>query len=440
MVAIQAEELVFGYQRHLADWYATARAEQLPPPGDDWLIWLIMAGRGFGKTRAGAEWLAEQAQVNHGTRWAIVAPTFADCRDTCIEGESGLLSCLEDGTYEWHRSIGELYLPYADSHIKCFAAEEPNRLRGPQHHGAWCDEVSSWRYEDAWDQLMFGMRLGKRPRIACTTTPKPNKLTKTIMADPDVVITRGSTFDNRDNLAPTALKKLREKYEGTRLGRQELNAELLDDVPGALWTRGMLDRCRTRSAPARGFKRIVIGVDPSGSSGISGAKNRRQMEQMSVSDQGDSQGIVAAALGYDDICYILSDDSMNEHPFSWGKAVVDAYNDLEADLVVAEANYGGAMVEAVIKSAAGDDAFIPVKLVTASRGKHIRAEPVAALYEQRRVRHIGSFADLEDQMCNMTSTEYLGGGSPNRLDAMVWAVTELMLDGGKGKVVKVKFG
>lgn len=424
------------WQEKRLAWLNTARPEQLPPPGDDWITWFIKAGRGFGKTRAGAEWLAEQAESNPNTRWAIVAPTIADVRDTCIEGESGILHCLGTG-YEWHRSMSEIILPNG-TRIKGFAAEEPNRLRGPQHHGAWCDEVSSWRYEDAWDQLQFGLRLGAHPRVVCTTTPKPNSLTRTIMSDADTVITTGSTFDNASNLAPTALKKLRQKYEGTRLGRQELNAELLEDAPGALWSRGIIEMCRVRRMPASGFKRIVIGVDPSGSAGkaASGPKKKAGV----YNEEGDSQGIIAAGLGYNDEAYIIADDTINGSPFEWGSKVVNAYNDLEANLVVAEKNFGGEMVRHVIKQAAKDDQFIPVKLVNASRGKAVRAEPVAMLYEQNRIHHVGTFPELEDQMVNLTPTEYLGSGSPDRLDALVWCITELMLGGNSAKVVKVKFG
>lgn len=417
------------------EWLNTARPEQVPPPGLDWETWLIMAGRGFGKTRAGAEWLADQMSTQPGTRWAIVAPTIADARDTCVEGQSGLLSALPDNSYEWHRSLGELIL-WNGARAKCFAAEEPNRLRGPQHHGAWCDEVSSWRYDDAWDQLLFGLRLGTHPRVVCTTTPKPNALTRQILTDEGTVITRGSTFDNADNLAATALKKLRKKYEGTRLGRQELNAELLDDAPGALWSRGLLDVTRVRRMPGSGFARVVIGVDPSGSAGQQKSKKKGQE---TTNETGDAQGIIAAGLGHNGHAYIISDDTINGSPHEWGTRVVNSYNDLGADLVVAEKNYGGEMVRHVIQQAAEGD-FIPVKMVNATRGKAIRAEPIAMLYEQNRVHHVGSFAELEDQMCNITPTEYLGNGSPNNLDALVWCLTELMLGGSTAKVVKVKFG
>ena len=411
------------WMRKRLAWLETARPEQMPPPGVDWLTWLIMAGRGFGKTRAGAEWLAERLNTQPNTRWAIVAPTIADARDTCVEGQSGLLAALPDGTYDWHRSLGELVY-HNGARVKCFAAEEPNRLRGPQHHGAWCDELSSWRYDDAWDQLMFGLRLGTNPQVCVTTTPKPNPLTRQVMSDEDTIITRGSTFDNADNLAPKALKKLKQKYEGTRLGRQELNAELLDDAPGALWTRGTLELTRVKRMPGSGFKRIVVGLDPSGSDG---------------SDDGDSQGIIAAGLGHNDHVYIISDDSMRGSPNEWAMRAINTYNDLEADLIVAEKNFGGEMVRSTIRNASSDT-LVPVKMVHASRGKSVRAEPVSMLYEQNRVHHIGTFPELEDQMVNMTPTEYLGNGSPDRLDALVWAVTELALGGSTAKVIKVKFG
>lgn len=436
-LAIPREGFTRKAQQLRSRWLLTARPEQVPPPGMDWDTWLIMAGRGFGKTRAGAEWLADQMVTQPDTRWAIVAPTIADARDTCVEGESGVLACLPDNTYSWHRSLGELILANG-ARAKCFAAEEPNRLRGPQHHGAWCDEVSSWRYEDAWDQLQFGLRLGKNPRVVCTTTPKPNALTRTILSDEGTVITRGSTFDNVDNLAAKALKKLKKKYEGTRLGRQELNAELLDDAPGALWTRGTLEVTRVKRMPGSGFKRVVVGVDPSGSAGLEKSKKKKQ--EGTYDEAGDSQGIVAVGLGYNDHAYVISDDTINGSPLEWGQRVVNTYQDLEADLVVAEKNYGGEMVRHVIKQAAGEDNYIPVKMVNATRGKAVRAEPCAMLYEQNRVHHVGTFAELEDQMCNLTPTEYLGNGSPDRLDALVWCLTELMLGGNSAKIVKVQFG
>jgi predicted phage terminase large subunit-like protein len=386
-------------------WLEKARPEQLPP-GGNWRLWLILAGRGFGKTRTGAEETAWRAMCGP-IRFAIVAPTFQDARNTCVEGESGLLSVLEPAglVSKWNRSNGEIELT-SGAKGQIFAAEEPNRLRGPQFHWAWCDELSSWRYDDAWDQLMFGLRLGSDPRVMVTTTPKPNPLTKRLLCEAGTVITTGSTFDNAANLAPSALAALKSRYEGTRLGRQELYAHMLDDTPGALWTRGMI-------AAAAGiipdtFKRVVVAVDPSGSDG----------------ERGDSQGIVVAGLGHDGRAYVLEDASLRASPSEWGARAVLAYAQHKADRIVAEANYGGAMVQAVIQTHGPN---LPVKLVNASRGKIVRAEPVAALYEQGRVTHVRGLTDLEDQMCQMTGDGYAGEGSPDRVDALVWALTDLML-------------
>lgn len=311
----------------------------------------------------------------------------------------------------WNRSLGELILVNG-TRYKLFGAEEPERLRGPQHHRAWCDELGAWRYSETWDQMLFGLRLGNNPQAVVTTTPKPIPLVRNIMKSPRTIITRGSTFDNAANLAPSALEQLREKYEGTRLGRQELNAEILDDVPGALWTRAMVEAALVRQAPQ--MARVVVALDPSGTKGSE--------------DAGDSIGLVIAGKGVDGNAYVLADRTCKLSPDGWGRIAVNAYREFKADRIVAERNFGGAMVEHVIRSV---DRTVAYKEVTASRGKVIRAEPVAALYEQGRVKHVGGFAELEDQMCAMTSGGFLGEGSPDRLDAAVWALTELMLNNNR---------
>lgn len=396
-------------------WLRTARKEQLTPAGD-WWVWLIMAGRGFGKTRTGAEDLAWYGQENADTRLAVVAPTYSDARDICIEGESGLLNVVPGSLIQtWNRSLGELVLTNK-TRIKLFSAEEPERLRGPQHHRVWCDELAAWQNQMAtWDQIQFGLRLGQDPRCVVTTTPKPTPLIRQLVAAPTTYITRGSTFDNAANLAPSALAKFRAKYEGTRLGRQELDAELLEDVQGALWTRAMVEDARLSGAlPA--MRRIVVAVDPSGSDGTSG----------------DMQGIVVAGEGVDGRGYVVEDASMRGSPDEWCKRVAFLFHKHQADRVVAEKNYGGAMVEAVLRAAAPN---LPVVLVTASRGKHVRAEPIAALYEQKRITHAEPYPELEDELVLMTGAGYAGTGSPNRLDAMVWGFTELMLaDNAQGWV------
>lgn len=388
------------------EWRAKRRPNQTPPPGD-WLVWKIMAGRGFGKTRTGAEWVKDRMLLNPGQRGAVVAPTFADARDTCIEGESGLLNVIPSELIAtWNRSLGEFALTNG-SQVKLFSADEPDRLRGPQHHFAWCDELAAWRYPDAWDQLMFGLRLGDDPRAVVTTTPRPVPLVRSILKEPTTVVTRGSTFDNAANLAPAILAKLREKYEGTRLGRQELFAELLEDVPGALWTWQMIEAARLSGA-LPDMERVVIGVDPAITSG----------------EDADETGIVVAGKGRDGRGYVLADLSLRGTPDEWARAVKAAQEGYGADCIVAEGNQGGEMVKAVIRT------VLPVarvKIVHASRGKFARAEPIAALYEQGRVSHAGGLAELEAQLTSYSPSA--AKKSPDRLDAMVWALTELMLKG-----------
>lgn len=335
-------------------------------------------------------------------RIAVVAPTYADARDTCVEGESGLLGVLPKRLLKtWNRSLGELETVNG-SHIKLFSADTPERLRGPQHHFAWCEELAAWEYPETWDQLQFGLRLGERPRVVVTTTPKPTLLIKQLLTRADCHVTRGSTFDNAANLAPAALEQLRLRYEGTRLGRQELYAEVLEDIEGALWSRGMIET--SRGVGPYAYKRVVVGVDPSGGGG-------------------SEQGIVVAGLGKDGRFYVLDDRSCLLSPDGWGRRVVDAYHEHTADRVVGEGNFGGDMVEHTIRTV---DPNVSYRKVTASRGKRLRAEPVVALYEQGRVTHVGRFGALEDQMCSWVPDADYEQASPDRLDALVWAITELM--------------
>jgi phage terminase large subunit-like protein len=363
-----------------------------------------MAGRGYGKTRIGAEFV-RKAKNHHG-RIALIAETAADVRDVMIEGESGILATSPD----WDRPE---YLPSKrelrwknGSIAKTYSGEEPGQLRGPQHEVAWYDELAKYQYaQDSWDQGQFGLRLGPWPRALVTTTPRPIPVIKSIMASPSTVITRGKTYDNARNLAPAFIKAVREKYEGTRLGRQELSGEVLDDFPGALWSRDMLDQATYKGIiPA--FSRTVVAVDPSGFE----------------DETGDSQGIIVAAVGVDGYYYVIEDGTVRLKPDGWGRRVIDLYHKHKADRIVAEANYGGAMVRHTIQTSMPS---APITMVDATRGKHIRAEPIAALYEQKKVRHIVAFAALEDQMCMMTTQGYEGAGSPDRLDALVWALTDL---------------
>lgn len=394
-------------------WLGLARPDQLPP--EDYFVWLLLAGRGSGKTRSGAEdiWFpASQSEQ----RIAVVGPTSNDVRKTCFEGESGLLNVIpQELIKQYNRSgAGELWLT-SGSYFVGYSAEEPERLRGPQHHRAWCDELAAWRYlEETWDQLLFGLRLGSNPNIIVTTTPKPVGLVRQLVASNDTFISRASTFDNAKNLPKKILDKLRAKFEGTRLGRQELSAEILDDNPNALWSIRQLDELRVQKAPT--LKRIVVAVDPPASSG----------------PEADECGIVVMGVdfgerGYEH-GYVLADMTVQGlSPEGWSAVVRTAYRSWDADVVVAEVNNGGDMVESVIRAA---DPSIPVKKVHATRGKVRRAEPVAMLYEQKRVHHVGTHGSLEDQMSDFSvdfDTRVMGY-SPDRVDSLVWAATELMVE------------
>lgn len=385
-------------------WLSVARADQIAPEGD-WDTWLILAGRGWGKTRTGAEDAAWYGIRNPGSRIAIVAPTAADARDTCVEGESGLINVLpREMVRNWNRSLGELVLTN-DTRYKLFSAEEPERLRGPQHHRAWCDELAAWKYPETWDQLMFGLRLGERPQAVVTTTPKPTVMVKQIATSAATVLTRGSTFDNAANLAPSALAKLKEKYEGTRLGRQELNAEILGDLPGALWSMSTLDTYRKKTATC---ERIVVAIDPAASN----------------NPDSDEHGIVVAGREGQE-GRVLEDASLQGSPTDWARRAISLYRSWAADAVVVEVNQGGDMVSHTLRTI---DPSVNIIEVRASRGKHVRAEPIAALYEQGRIAHVGAFPELESQMTQMTIHGYEGVGSPDRVDALVWAFTELFPD------------
>ncbi len=394
MLPVEIESLYY-------TWRLWARPEQLPPAGE-WLTWLLLAGRGFGKSRTGAEWAREQARSMPGSHGALVAPTAADARDVMVKT---LLACTprwEGLRYEPSKRA----LVWANgSTATVYSAEEPDRLRGPQHHWAWCDEVAAWAYaEDCWDMLQMTLRLGERPRAVVSTTPRPATLVRRLVADPGTIISRGSTFDNAENLSESFLQSVRERYEGTRLGRQELYAEILDDVPGALWQRDLLDRLRVRELPQ--MRRVVVAIDPAVTAG----------------EESDETGIVVAGLGKDGHAYVLSDLTCKDSPDGWARKAVRAYHLHKADRIVAERNQGGDMVEHTIRTV---DKTVSYKSVVAKRGKYVRAEPVAALYEQARVHHVGAFPQLEDQQCRYVPDGY--DGSPDRVDALVWALTELML-------------
>jgi phage terminase large subunit-like protein len=397
----------------LHDWREFARPAQLAPPGA-WGVWMFLAGRGAGKTRSGAEWVRGQVKAGCG-RIALIAPTAGDARDVMVEGESGLLSvCWSGDKDDKGNPMGRpLYEPskrrvtWQNGAIATlFSAEEPERLRGPQSDAMWADEVAAWNNAvDTWDMAMFGLRLGSDPRAMVTTTPKPVPIIRSLIADPDTVVTTGSTYDNASNLSAKFIKKIRDKYEGTRLGRQEINAELLDDVQGALWTRDMIKTI----AGLPEMSRIVVAVDPSGASG---------------QGDGDNIGIIVAGRTIDGLYHVIEDSTCNLSPAGWGRRACDRYSHYAADRIVAERNFGGAMVESTIKT---QDPKAAVKLVTASRGKSVRAEPIAALYEQGKVTHARGLDQLENQMMHMTLTGYVGEKSPDRVDALVWALTDLAL-------------
>lgn len=385
-------------------WPFWARPNQVPPdPG--WHYWLILAGRGFGKTRTGAEWVRAEVGRGAARHIALVGPTAHDVRATMVEGESGLLAiCPDHERPDFEPSKNRLTWP-CGARATLFSADQPDRLRGPQHDIAWADELCAWRQaQSAWDMLMFGLRLGSHPRCCITTTPKPSALLETLLNDPATHVTRGSSFDNAQNLAPSFLAEITAKYEGTRLGRQELHAEVLLDVAGALWSRDQLAVCMASRPSA--FDRLVVAVDPPATSG----------------PDADACGIVVAGrLGSK--AYVLEDLSLKQAtPLEWARRAVAAYHEYQADRLVAETNQGGEMVEAILRQI---DAGVAVRRVHASRGKKLRAEPVAALYEQNRVFHCASMPDLEDEMCRFTGAA--SDTSPDRLDALVWALTDLLL-------------
>lgn len=391
----------------LGTWSFWARAEQLPPPGN-WTGWLILAGRGFGKTRTGAEFVTDEVKAGRGTRVGLIAETSADGRDIIAEGESGLIAvgdrCRFRPAYE--PSKRRLTWPNG-AQATLYDGREPDQLRGPQHDLVWADELAKYRYAQAvYDQMLFGLRLGDHPRWIATTTPRPIPLLRQLMTDATVHVTRGRTVDNLANLAPTFRKTVIERYEGTRLGRQELDAEILGDAPGALWTRRGLDECRVAKAPP--LARIVVAVDPAVTSG----------------EGANEWGIVTAGVGDDGHGYVLDDLSGVYSPDQAVRRAIAAYRGFNAETMVVEVNQGGEMFASLLRTIASTQ---PVRLaeVRATQGKVVRAQPIAALYEQGRVHHVGTHATLEDQMVNFTPERDAKLPSPDRVDALVWAFTKL---------------
>lgn len=407
----EAEILALAY-----DWKTFRRDKQAEPPGD-WLIWLILTGRGWGKNRTGGETIRHWVESGKCKRLVLVARTAGDVRKVMVEGDGGIL----DISPPWFMPIYEpakCQLTWPNGAIALlFGAEKPDALRGPQCDGWWADEIATWQYLDAaWDNIQFGARLGNDVRGIVTTTPRPIKQIKELIENPHCHVTRGNTFENAANLAPGAIAILKEKYEGTRIGRQELNAEILEDNPLALWKRGDIEKHRVKEAPD--MPMIIVGVDPAVSA---------------TEDSAETGIIIAGKDGQNPPhYYILGDRTQNmASPNKWGRAAVEAYKDFSADKIVPEANQGGDMVVNTIRTI---DSRVPIKKVHASRGKRTRAEPVASLSEQGRLHHVGCFPELEDQMCEWVPPELEassdGTSRPkqkacDRMDAAVWAVTEL---------------
>jgi phage terminase large subunit-like protein len=423
----------------LHTWEFWARDNQLEPApvldnGELWTIWLILAGRGFGKTRTGAETVIEWVKTGQCKRIALIAEDSADARDVMVEGESGIIACSpRDFKPKYEPSKRRLTWPNG-AVATLFSAEDFDSLRGPQFDGAWCDELCKWRYaQETWDNLMFGLRLGEHPKVIVTTTPRPMSLLKEIILRSDTAITKGNTLENIDNLAPPFRKAVVDKYMGTRLGRQELNAEILDDVPGALWSRSLIEESRIRPVNPETpivlpeFVRVVVSIDPAKEVGKTKGKKG---DDSSFAET----GILVTARDAAGKAYVLDDLTLHGSPEEWGRVAVQAFDDWDADLLVYEANQGGEMVAAVLRGAAKslkDDGlraadFVPLKAVHATRGKIVRAEPVSQLYEQGKVHHVGMFAELEDQLCEYTPEGNMGY-SPDRMDALVWGLTELMI-------------
>ncbi|MTI05701.1 ATP-binding protein [Roseibium denhamense] len=410
LAALSGAELAF--LKH--DWPTFAHSHQLPPE-TDWGVWLMMGGRGAGKTRAGAEWIRARALGHSWSgaafagRIALVGETYADVREVMVEGVSGLLAIHPKAERpRWIPTRRRLEWP-SGAVAQAFSSEDPEALRGPQFDIAWCDELAKWRYaEETFDMLQFGLRLGARPRQLVTTTPRPVPLIKRLMKQAGTAITQAPTRANALFLAPSFLDAVVGRYAGTRLGRQELDGELIEDRPDALWSRERLETIRVDTAPDD-LVRIVIAVDP----------------PASATRTSDACGIVAAGLAADGKAYVLADRSRRPaSPGVWAAAATGLWQGLKADCLIAEVNQGGDMVASVIKSA---DPSVPVKQVRASRGKFSRAEPVAMLYDQDKVRHVGAFPDLEDEMADFGPGGLTTGRSPDRLDALVWAISELML-------------
>ncbi len=414
--SLSATYETLNYQRKVAtnlltEWYIKARTNQIVIDHSDYNIYLFLAGRGWGKTLTGAYDILQYCLLNEGVICGVVAPTYGDIKRVCFGGESGLIGIIDPSLLDntgYNKSSNEIHF-FNGSRIIGIPAESYDRLRGVQFHRVWLDEFCSFRYPEAFDNVMMALRLGKEPKCVITTTPKPTKTLKTLVKRSDVKIIKGSTFDNAKNLPKSTIEMLKERYSGTSVGRQELYAEILTETEGSLWTYEMIDKARISNDDTPEMERIVIAIDPA----------------VTSNDNSDETGMIVAGLGADKRYYILEDASGKMSPDGWCRLAVDLYYKYQADRIVAETNNGGDLVEKLLRTI---DSNVPYTPVTATRGKVLRAEPISALYEQGKVFHVGTdFAFLEEQQCTFTSSS---NKSPDRLDALVWALTELSQNTG----------
>ena len=394
---LSADEL--NYLLH--DWQIWAREKQLPPAGD-WRIWLMMAGRGFGKTRAGAEWIRAVAKAGTRAQIALVGDTMDDVRHVMVEGQSGILTISPN--YErprWYPS--KRLLVWANGvRARCYSAEDPAQLRGPEHEKAWCDEIAKWRYSQTWENLMLGLRAGKLPQVLATTTPRPSRWLNELIKAPGVRLVQGHSLENSRNLADGFIDMVAQHFHDPALLAQELEGRLMTALPNALWDRQMLDQCRG-TAPARAqLVSVVIGVDP-------------------AVEGGDETGIIVVAKAEDGMIWILEDQSLQARPRAWVERVVAVWKRWKANAIVVEVNQGGDVIRELLRS---QNINLPIRKVRAKKGKTLRAEPVAIMYANGQVRHHGVFAELEDQLCSCVPGQR-ATPSPDRLDALVWGVTGL---------------
>jgi len=391
----------------LIEWFGKARNNQIVTEEDEYNIHLFLAGRGWGKTLTGAWDIVKYALCYPNVLCGVVAPTYSDLKRVCFAGESGLLGIIDKGLLSdsgYNKSANEIEF-YNGSRIIGFPAIEPDRLRGVQFHRVWCDELASWRYRETFDNLMMALRLGENPKCVITTTPRPTEIIKELAIRSDTKVIKGSTFENVDNLAPSAIKMLKERYEGTRLGRQELYAEILEDVEGALFNSSNIEQNRVDVLPQ--MQRIVVSIDPAVTSKASS----------------DETGIIVAGRGIDNHYYILDDKSGIFSPDVWIKRAIELFYKYEADRIVCEVNNGGDLIEKLLRI---QDTNVPYTSVRATRGKILRAEPVSSLYERNLVHHHKYFKELEEQMCSYTADTIK---SPDRLDSLVYALTNLQSSG-----------